>query len=126
MGWDLSSLFELGDIRAKAVAVVDTTGTQLAGFDQSRPATAALTNVASVTTSVVLAAANAARRGLIIVNDSTKVLYVAFAATASATAFTYKLGGGATVELPLNGYTGVVSGIWATANGNARITEITT
>ena len=126
MGWDLSTIFELANARAKAVAVVNTNGDQLNGFDQSRPANATLTSVASSVTSVTLAAANAARRGLVVVNDSNKVLRIAFAAAATATDFTYKVGGGATVELPLNGYTGDVSGIWESANGNARVTEITT
>lgn len=124
--FDLSSIFELGDTRAKAVAVVDAAGVQLSGFDHSRPATATITSVASSPTSVSLAAANAARRGLVITNDSTKILYIAFAATATVSAWTYKLGAGATVELPLNGYTGIVTGIWSAVNGSARITEITT
>jgi hypothetical protein len=127
MGWDLSSIIELtNDIRAKAVAIFDANGVQLSGFDPSRPANAAITSVASSATSVSLLAANAARRAVVITNDGTKILYIAFAATATVAAFTYKLGSGATIELPLNGYTGVISGIWSAVNGNARITEITT
>lgn len=115
----------LTNARPMDVSVVDAAGDQLTGFDSSRPANAALTSVAASAVSVSLLAANAARRQFIIVNDGSKVLWVAFAATASAAAFTLELGGGGTYESPLNGYTGVISGIWQSANGNARITEIT-
>jgi hypothetical protein len=84
-----------------------------------------LTTVAASATSVSLLASNAARRQAIIMNDGSKTLYVAFAATASATAFTKLIGAGMQYETPLNGYTGAISGIWSSASGNARITEIT-
>ena len=94
---------------------------------KNRPsATATLTNVASSATPVSLLASNTSRLGAIIFNDSTQVLYVKFGATASATSFTYKLNAGDTLELmqfPI--YTGAIDGIWASANGNARITELT-
>lgn len=86
---------------------------------------ASLSNVASSATSVTLLAANAARRGAVIHNDSTAALYVKFGATASATSFTYLLTAGAVLEFPLPTYVGVVDGIWASANGNARCTELT-
>lgn len=120
------SQLDLGDVRASAVAVVNTAGVQLSGFDQSRPATAALTSVAGSATSVSLLAANAARRQVFIDNDSTKTLYVAFAATATIAAFTLRIASGQSWESELNGYTGAISGIWTSANGNARITEVTT
>lgn len=120
-----SLLIEPNDVRAAAVAVVDTTGTQLSGFDSSRPTTATLTTVASSATSVSLLAANPARRRFVVVNESSKTLFIAFAATATLTAYTVSVAGGMVYEGVLNDYTGVVSGIWSTANGNARITEIT-
>lgn len=92
---------------------------------EPRPATSALSNVASSATSVTLLSANAARKQAIIVNDSTQVLYVKFGTTASATSYTYKLAAGDTLELPRPIYTGRIDGIWASANGNARVTEIT-
>lgn len=107
------------------VAINDLNGDQLGGFDKSRPASAVLTSVPSSITSVVLLAANAARRGGVIYNDSTKELKIAFAATASASAFTIKLPPAGTYELQEDGYTGVISGIWQAVNGNARITEVT-
>lgn len=121
-----SQIVLTNDIRAAAVAVFDPTGLQLSGFDSSRPSTAAITSVASSAASVTLLPANAARRRVIIVNESTKTLFVAFAATATATAYTVSLAGGATYQGALNDYTGIITGIWSVVNGNARITEITT
>ena len=120
------SLRDLQNARALDVAVVDGNGDQLTGFDSSRPASAAITSVASAATSTVLLPANPARRRVIFYNDSTKNLRVAFAATASATAFTALLPGKSLYESDLNDYTGIISGIWEAANGFARITEITT
>lgn len=88
--------------------------------------TATLANVAASATSVTLDAANSARLGLTIFNDSTSVLYVKLGATASATSFTVKMDGGAYWEMPPSPvYTGVIDGIWVTASGNARVTDIT-
>lgn len=92
---------------------------------ESRAATATLANVSGSASSVTLQASNTARRGLVIVNDSTVNLYVKFGSTASATSFTYKLPPGATLELPVPIYTGIVTGIWDSATGSARMTEIT-
>lgn len=86
--------------------------------------TGTLSNVASSATSVTLLAANVARQGATIYNDSTQVLYAKFGATASATSFTVLMVAAAYYEVPF-GYTGIIDGIWASANGNARVTEIT-
>ena len=121
-----SFIIEPNDVRAAAVAVVGTDGVQIPGFDSSRPATSTLTSVASSVTSVTLLASNAARRRMIIVNDGTKTLFVAFAATATATAFTVAIAGNNTYQGQMDDYTGIVTGIWSAANGSARVTEITT
>lgn len=109
-----------------AVAVVDTTGTQLGGFDPSRPASATLTNVTVTNTSVLIAAANPARRQLMVWNDGGNVVYVAFAATATTTAFTVRISPNQLWESTLNGYTGDVSAIRASGSGPVRVTEVTT
>lgn len=122
------SLVILGSdsIRAAAVALYDAAGNQLSGFDSSRPANAGLTTVPVTNMSAVLLAANAARRTAVIYNDSGKTLYVAFAATATTAAYTYPVPSHSTLELPLNGYTGVISGILPSGSGNAVVTEVTT
>jgi hypothetical protein len=81
-------------------------------------------NVGSSATNVTLLASNAARKGASIMNDSTEVLYVKFGATASATSFHVKMAAGSYLEVPF-GYTGIIDGIWASANGNARVGEFT-
>lgn len=86
--------------------------------------TATLANVASSATSVTILAANTARKGAMIYNDSTQVLYLKFGATASATSFTVPLATNTYYEVP-GGYTGIIDGIWVSANGNARVTELT-
>lgn len=93
---------------------------------RSSPATTGtVTSVAGSATSVTLLAANTSRAGAVIFNDSTVALAVALAATASLTAYTVSIPAQGIYELPAPGYTGIVSGIWATATGSARITELT-
>lgn len=88
--------------------------------------TAMLNNINSSTSSVQLLAANATRLGMVIVNDSNQPMYVAFAATASTTAYSLVLQPADTYETSSLVYTGAVSAIWTgTPSGAARITELT-
>lgn len=87
-------------------------------------ATAVLSSVAASATSVPLLAANPDRASASVYNESTSVLYLALAATASATAYTVAIPASGYYELVAPAYTGAISGIWASANGNARITEV--
>lgn len=89
--------------------------------------TATLANVAASASSVTLQASNTARIGLIIVNDSTVSCYVKYGSAASTSSYTYKLGPGGILECGPAGfiYTGIVTGIWDSATGNARMTELT-
>lgn len=89
-------------------------------------ATAALSSVAASVVSVALLAVNPLRRQAIIVNESTSVLYIAFAPVASDTIYTYLVLPAATVELPQPIFTGTISGIWVSPTGNARITDLIT
>ncbi|WP_445626639.1 hypothetical protein [Nostoc sp. DSM 114167] len=82
------------------------------------------TTVASSTTSVTILAANSNRKGATIWNDSTAILYLELGATATTGAFTAKLFASGYYEVPFN-YTGVISGIWSAANGNALVRELT-
>ena len=88
-------------------------------------ATATITAVASSAASVAVVASNAARRGLILSNNSTEPVLVAFAAAASATAFTVVLAIGQNFVLPAPVYTGAISAIWPTAGtGDLSATEL--
>lgn len=92
------------------------------------PSTATLTSVNDSGTSQELLAANPDRKGFVIYNDSTVILYVAYAATATSSAFTYRLTPTATLEcFGEKNFVGQISGIWASdASGAARITELET
>lgn len=85
------------------------------------------TSVASSGSSVQIIAASTkyARMGVSIYNDSTQILYLLLAAaTASNSNYTLQMAAGSYYEVPYN-YVGEINGIWASANGNARITEYT-
>lgn len=87
--------------------------------------TSTLSNVASSATSVTVLALNTARKQAMVFNDSTAILYLKLGATASATSFTARLAPYGYFELPDPVYSGVIDGIWASANGSARVTELT-
>lgn len=88
--------------------------------------TSSVTSVGSSATSVNLLASNANRKNATFYNDSTQILYLKLGATASNTSYTVQIQPGGYYELPAGKiYTGAIDGIWAAANGNARITELT-
>lgn len=103
--------------------LVDATGALLVTSTPTAATTSTLTNVAASATSVSLLVANTARIGAIIVNDGNARLYVKFGTTASLTSYTVQIPAGGYYEVPF-GYVGDIDGIWSTANGNARITEL--
>lgn len=92
-------------------------------IETMKSGTAALTNIAASASNVLFWGNNADRQGGCIYNDSTATLYLKLGTTASATSFTVLMVGGAYYELPA-GYFASVSGIWDSATGSARVTEI--
>lgn len=91
--------------------------------------TGTTSQVASSGSAVTVLAANALRKGATIVNDSTAILYLILSSTTPTTSvYTVALAAKGTVgayyEVPY-GYTGIIKGIWASANGNAVVTELT-
>jgi len=84
---------------------------------------ATITSVASSATNVTLIAANGAANGRAVFNESTAVLYLKFGSAASITSYTVQVAAQGYYEFPLPLYAGQVDGLWATANGAARITE---
>lgn len=103
----------------------DVSATNPVPAKERRPATPALANVAGSASSVTLLASNASRLQAMLFNDSAAALYIKFGATASTSSFTVKVAAGGYFELPHPCYTGVLDGIWDSATGNARITEVT-
>lgn len=108
---------------AASLSVVQATGTTFS-VSQSTSATGTLTSVANAITSTTVLASNSSRKGFIVYNDSSVVLYIAFAATASTTAFSAKLQPGSAYNSDTL-YTGIITGIAAAASGSARVTEFT-
>jgi hypothetical protein len=82
--------------------------------------TAPTTSVASSATSVTLLALNTNRKWASFRNDSTSVAYIAKSGTAS-TSSVYRLEPQGYKYF--DDYTGIVTGIWASVNGNMRIEE---
>ena len=116
---------ETGEYRSGG-GVIDADGRPVVKVGGTKSSTAAVTSVASSATVVTLLAANPARLGLVIYNDSTAALHVKFGTAASTSSFTVQMATETVYTLPDNPiYTGIVTGIWASANGFALITELT-
>jgi hypothetical protein len=95
------------------------------GAAGSTPASSsAVTSVTASATSVQLVPVNTLRRGVTIHNDSTSKLRLKLGITASAGSFTVYMAADSYYETPW-GYTGRIDGIWDSAVGSARISELT-
>lgn len=87
---------------------------------------ATVTQVAASVTTVNIVLADSDRCSLIIFNDSTSTLRIRFGAGAAANDYTLQIpGNGSYIMDPPAPYTGLITGIWETANGNAHVTEVT-
>jgi len=86
--------------------------------------TATRINTAASTVSVLLAPANAARKGATIWNNSTSNLYIELGATPTTSSFSVKISADGYYELPFS-YIGLINGIWDAANGSALLRELT-
>jgi len=111
-------------VKAASTAAVATDPALVVAISPNNISTtsATLSNVSSSTSSVQLLASNAARKGAMLYNDSTSVLYIKLGTTASTTSFTVLLAARDYYEVP-TWYTGRVDGIWQSANGSARVTS---
>ena len=110
-------------VAGSSLSIVQATGTTFS-VTSDVSTTGTLTSVSLTTSSQVFLAANSARKGFIIYNDSSNMVFLAFAATASTTAFSTKIQAGGAFDSDID-YTGVVSGIASSASGAVRITEFT-
>jgi len=86
-----------------------------------------VTTVNAVASDTTLLASNANRKGFIIFNNSTAILYVLLATgTSSSTNFSVLLNQGETLIIDNTClYTGIIKGIWASATGDCKVTEFT-
>lgn len=108
---------------AASIAVTVASDQATIPITETRPASATLANVASSASNVTLLVSNSARRMATFFNDSTSVVFIKFGATASATSYTVQVQASGYYEMPFPTYTGIIDGIWSTANGNMRVTE---
>jgi hypothetical protein len=124
VGTDFQQTVTIGDgVNAGRVGKVEADGSQRVAASFSTAST--LTNVTSVASSVTILAANATRRGAIVFNDSTSVLYLSYGVGASsATSFSVRIAAGGVYALDVPSWTGALTGMWAAANGAARVTDL--
>lgn len=91
----------------------------------AKSSTGTQSSVAGSASAVTILAANASRLGAEVFNESTATLYLILSSTTpSVTAYTVQVGPNGYYEVPSN-YTGIIKGIWSSATGNARVTELT-
>lgn len=116
---------QAGIVGMKRVTLVDQSG-NVVTIGTSAISLATLSNVGDSASSVTVLAANANRKGAIIYNDSSAILYLKYGATASTSSFTYRVNPFQTLEIKSDAlYLGIIDGIWASdAGGNARVTEL--
>ncbi|MBE9012659.1 hypothetical protein IQ250_20880 [Pseudanabaenaceae cyanobacterium LEGE 13415] len=78
--------------------------------------------IAASTQTLTLLEPNPNRKKLIVINNSTATMYLAFGEAASPTNHTIAISNDGD-GYELEGFTGIVSAMWTAANGQARITE---
>lgn len=78
----------------------------------------------AVASSTAVLAGNPSRHGAILYNDSSSAMYLTYGATASTALLTYKILAGGTWEMGSPIYSGAISGLWDTAVGTYKVTEI--
>ncbi len=91
----------------------------------TKTTTSSVSSVAANASTVTLLSAESDRLSFSCYNDSSSSLYLKYGATASTTSFTVKIPANGFYEAPSPVYVGVIDGIWDTAIGSARLTELT-
>lgn len=111
-----------------ALLVSGSTGGTTIGSVTIAPSTAAaISTVAVTTTSGTALAANANRKGAMVVNESTSpgIALIAMATAASSTAYSAPVAPGGYWEMPLPAYTGAISVVTVSTAATLRVTELT-
>lgn len=91
-------------------------------MDEDRSFAATVTKVPAAITATPLLPFHYVRNSGSVYNDSSAILYVKLGDGATTDDWTVKLNQDDYYDLP-DGYIGSVSGVWATATGQARVTE---
>lgn len=82
------------------------------------------TNVSIAASSTIVLAANTARKGFVIYNDSSQDVYIKYGTGASLTSFVYRIPANTAYEPSGAVHTGVIYHIAAAASGTLRVTEM--
>jgi len=99
-------------------------GVNIGEVSTAAPSAASTANVNASVSVVTLLAANAARVGAMIYNSSTTgTLHVKLGSAASLTSWSVQIDPGGYWEMPRRYYTGIITGIWTVASGDAKVTE---
>jgi len=110
------------------ITIVGNTISAAAGGSIQKASTATSTQVSASSSSVTLLASNVNRLGFSFANESNMAVYIAYANTASNTAYSIKLDPGDYYETSAYVYRGQISAIWdssSTPTGFVAITELT-
>lgn len=92
----------------------------------SSAATATVTSVSASATSITILASNASRKGAMLFNDSNQTLYLLFGSgVASASNYSVRIPSNSYFDLDMPVYTGQLNGLWNSANGSVKVTELT-
>jgi len=111
-------------IYVPVVTLADASGNPYVAGSATAPTVGTQTSVASSASDTTILASNTLRKGAFIYNDSTSILYLLVASgTSSTTNYTVQIVSGGSLSIRVGEYTGVIKGIWASANGFARVTE---
>jgi hypothetical protein len=92
-------------------------------YVSQRPGSSNVTRVAVSSTSVQFLAANTARLGMIVVNESSGTMFLKYGTAAASNSYTYRITSNQVLEVGSN-YTGIVHAILGSGSGNGQITEL--
>lgn len=120
-----TATIRISAVNGDGPSLAASSGTSSGSAPLSPVSTASITSVNSAAVTGQLLAANASRKGLILVNTDANALYLKYGTTATTAGggYTALIPSGAYWEMPLPVYTGRIDGIWA-ADG-AGLVELT-
>ncbi len=113
---------DIGDVTLNNTLGAGTSDASTIRTTESTGATSVLANVSGSASSVTLVASNTDRRKVVMYNDSTADCYVKYGSAATSTSFTWLMAAGSHIEEMH--YNGIITGIWTSATGSMRITEV--
>jgi hypothetical protein len=110
---------------ASSLPVVIASDQSAVTANPTQPSVGALTITSVSTSNVQVAAANANRKGCVISNDGSTVVYIALGFTATTGAWTFRIPANSSEPLQFPCYTGVINAIRASGTSNVLVTELT-